>query len=244
MCCSQLCLDTGGGDILNCGGCDRPCQSGADHGVAAASCMGSLCKPSCLDGFADCADPAAPAADDGCETNTHDVNHCGGCTNVCSLKNASAKCPSGQCEIEKCTTGFSNCDSMAGNGCECADLGDANKGCCPSGGCEVGHVDGFGHSYVDCLAKGTRTAEAAANAAKAFNTANPTIVDLQCTVPGNQVMKCNKSSTVCACFTYSDTQGGAFVGHARRTFNSGSTPPSCGCPLGTLGTDEVLWDPN
>jgi hypothetical protein len=244
MCCSQMCLDTSGGDILNCGGCGRACAAGAANGVSAAACVGSLCKPSCLDGFADCADPAAPAADDGCETNVHTPNHCGSCTNACTLDHATAKCPSGTCEVDKCTSGFSNCDGSSDNGCECADLGDANRGCCPSGGCEIGHTDGFGHSYVSCLPKGTRTSAAAEDAARAFNPAVTTILDLQCDVPGKQLMKCNKTSTVCACFTYADQAASAYVGHARRTFNSGTTPPSCACPLGTLGTDEVLWDPN
>jgi hypothetical protein len=243
MCCSQLCIDTGGGDILNCGSCGRACANGSDKGVAAASCSGSLCKPSCLDGFADCKNPSAPDADDGCETNTHDVNHCGNCTTVCSLPHATPQCPGGSCEIASCANKFTDCDGKPANGCECADIGDVNHGCCPAGGCETLHLDGFGHSYIDCLPKGTRTAEAATNAARSFNTANSNIVDRNCGTPGNQQMKCNLSSTVCACFTFIDTAGGTYVGHARRTFNNGSNPPPCSCPLGTLGTDEVLWDP-
>jgi len=52
-------------DPDNCGACGRPCsQSGAMQ----VACVGGVCAPACMSGFVDFNSPAAPVADDGCET--------------------------------------------------------------------------------------------------------------------------------------------------------------------------------
>jgi hypothetical protein len=47
-----------------------------------------------------------------------DVNHCGGCNQVCQLDHATASCAGGQCAIASCDAGFFDCDGDATNGCE------------------------------------------------------------------------------------------------------------------------------
>ncbi|MCA2977095.1 MAG: hypothetical protein INH41_24880 [Myxococcaceae bacterium] len=61
-------------------------------------------------------------AANGCETNTNtSVSNCGQCGSACTVgANATATCALGQCGLQ-CSTDFSNCDTMLGNGCE-ADL--------------------------------------------------------------------------------------------------------------------------
>jgi hypothetical protein len=245
MCCSNLCLDTGNGDILDCGGCGRACLTDAAHGVAAANCSASLCKPSCLGGFADCTEPPAPQPDDGCETNIHDPMHCGGCTNVCTLDHVqTATCPTGTCAIGTCATGFSDCDGKPANGCECATIaGDPNHGCCPAtgtnpGGCAYQHSNGFGQSFIDCYTLGTYNSDVAQDAARAFNAAG-TLISASCTVPGHQKVWCNSTAATCTCFTYQDDTG-VYVGKARKT-NLGDmgTTASCICPLGD--GQDVAW---
>lgn len=60
------CTTQVGSDADHCGGCNRPCAAAQ---VATRACANGLCTPSCSPGWADCSRPAAPAADDGCETN-------------------------------------------------------------------------------------------------------------------------------------------------------------------------------
>lgn len=67
-------------DPDHCGGCGRSC---ALTNVQARTCSGGLCRPTCVSPWADCSRPAAPAADNGCETDgTSDPgesdNLCGG----------------------------------------------------------------------------------------------------------------------------------------------------------------------
>ena len=60
-CTTNLNNDTG-----NCGACGRACSTANTTAVA---CAGGACKPTCAAPYSDCSDPAAPGADDGCETN-------------------------------------------------------------------------------------------------------------------------------------------------------------------------------
>jgi len=74
------CTTDVGSDPDRCGDCTRACST--SH-VASRACTGGACKPSCTAPWADCSQPAAPGADDGCETNgTADSgesdNACGG----------------------------------------------------------------------------------------------------------------------------------------------------------------------
>ncbi len=54
------------GDPANCGACGRGCSTA---GTTATACANGLCKPTCAAPYSDCSDPAAPGADNGCETN-------------------------------------------------------------------------------------------------------------------------------------------------------------------------------
>jgi hypothetical protein len=72
--------NVGSGDPANCGACGRSCSTA---GTSTTACNNSVCTPSCAAPFSDCSDPAAPGADNGCETNgTADPgendNACGG----------------------------------------------------------------------------------------------------------------------------------------------------------------------
>ena len=78
------CTTNLGNDVDHCGDCNRPCSTA---GTAARSCVAGVCKPTCAAPFSDCSDPAAPGADNGCETNgTADPgesdNACGGQSNT------------------------------------------------------------------------------------------------------------------------------------------------------------------
>jgi len=103
----------------HCGACGRACD-GAN--VATAVCAAGLCAPTCTAGFGNCSQPAAPAADNGCESDLGtDVDHCGACGRACSGTNvASRSCAAGVCD-STCDLGFGNCIQPANgadNGCE------------------------------------------------------------------------------------------------------------------------------
>ncbi|MDC0746371.1 hypothetical protein [Polyangium mundeleinium] len=69
----------------------------------------------CPQGQAVCdADPT-----NGCDTDIMtSAGHCGACDNACSLPNTNAVCVSGSCKPGACTTGFADCNDVAGDGCE------------------------------------------------------------------------------------------------------------------------------
>lgn len=65
----------------HCGGCDRACLD--DANVTGTTCSGGLCAATCVASRADCSQPAAPAADNGCDTNLNSNATCGTtCGNV------------------------------------------------------------------------------------------------------------------------------------------------------------------
>ena len=69
-------------DVSHCGACGRACSP---TDVAALACSGGVCTSSCVLGRANCAQPAAPDGDDGCEldVSANDSANCGGCGNSC-----------------------------------------------------------------------------------------------------------------------------------------------------------------
>jgi hypothetical protein len=112
-------------DPANCGACKNACSLAN----AAAGCADGLCTvAACFAGFADC----DTIASNGCETNVaSDPVNCGGCGKTCKLPNATAACASGLCAVAACSSGFADCDSTAGNGCETNVSSDpANCGAC------------------------------------------------------------------------------------------------------------------
>ena len=60
------CTTNLGNDTGNCGACGRGCSTA---NTTSTSCASGVCKPACAPPYSDCSDPAAPGADDGCETN-------------------------------------------------------------------------------------------------------------------------------------------------------------------------------
>jgi len=120
--------------VTNCGACGRACNS---SNTAALSCTAGLCNSTCNAGFSNCSQPAAPAADNGCETNTGtNVDNCGGCGRACSGANVASKsCTAGLCD-STCALGAANCTMPAApandNGCELTTAGSNDDNC---GGC-------------------------------------------------------------------------------------------------------------
>lgn len=117
----------------HCGACARPCS---DTGVASKLCSGGLCVSGCLPGLGNCSTPAAPVADDGCESDVSaDPQNCGGCGRVCSTSHVSSLiCESGAC-TSSCEVGFGNCSQPGpgaiDDGCE-TPVGADDLNC---GGC-------------------------------------------------------------------------------------------------------------
>jgi hypothetical protein len=241
QCCSSFCTDTTS-DISSCGACGRACDS--TH-VTTPSCTGNVCAPACANGYGDCNHPVAPNADDGCETNLHDVAHCGGCNTTCTLANATAKCPSGTCQIESCGAGHFDCDGTASNGCECAgmDLNDGMKGCCPAGTCQTMHTDGYMHTFYDCVPSGTYNVTVATDAARAYDpTVTNSVFSSTCTsLSGSTVsIVCNRNmaQTKSVAWAYADTATtGSVVGRTNITTHPPG-PNSCTCPAIT----DLPWN--
>jgi Stigma-specific protein, Stig1 len=177
-CCNSLCVDTTT-DPLNCGACGNPCNVGAatsccasictdvntsvDHcgacghgcstdGVATRHCTTGQCTPTCSNGRGDC---NPPSANDGCETDTTNPAHCGGCNTVCApdvtthAVSVDCNADGGFCAAWGCSTNFSDCDSTGTNtnGCETnTQNGDVNH----CGGCLSSACDTTNSTPADC----------------------------------------------------------------------------------------------
>jgi hypothetical protein len=125
-------------DAAHCGSCARPCSS---MNVGTASCSGGLCVSTCNPGFGNCSKPAAPAADDGCETNLlTNPAHCGKCSEpgasaACSTNHvATLACTQGKC-TPACSSGWGDCNAALSpapnDGCETPTASDPlNCGAC------------------------------------------------------------------------------------------------------------------
>lgn len=149
----------------SCNGQDDDCDSFIDESSsgplcklqsATAVCVGGSCLiAACQDGRVDC----NGLAEDGCESELEDVEHCGSCSNRCELANATPACDAGQCTIASCDIGWDDCDGKAANGCEraltvltdCGACGvsckvphaitECSTGTCRFQACEVGWAD-------------------------------------------------------------------------------------------------------
>jgi hypothetical protein len=106
----------------NCGSCGYKCMlANAVPGCA----MGNCTVASCNAGFGDCNGMAA----DGCESDIlTDPQNCGGCTNACTLANATPGCAMGNCTIASCNAGFGDCNMNPTDGCE-VDFTSDNQNC-------------------------------------------------------------------------------------------------------------------
>lgn len=116
-------------NALHCGACGRACS--LDNGSSAA-CRSGLCNALCDQGFGDCAQPASPEQDDGCEQDVaSDPENCGSCGEQCVLPGAEAGCSGGRCVVASCSGSTADCDADPSNGCETdLDVDLANCGAC------------------------------------------------------------------------------------------------------------------
>ncbi len=109
----------------HCGACGMACIGGAG---GAGRCSAGVCGIACGTGFGDC----DRMASNGCETDvTSNAMNCGRCGVVCSATHASSRCLAGTCFVDRCDTGFGDCDRDPATGYE-ADLqtSDLNCGAC------------------------------------------------------------------------------------------------------------------
>ncbi len=125
-----------GGDSGTCGAsekeCDGKCVAADDpaYGCTPTGCtpcagkfpnamqacqQGACTLGACNTGFSNCDGMAS----NGCETNTGtDPANCGACGAPCVVPNATASCTGGKCAIATCTSGWTDCNGMAVDGCE------------------------------------------------------------------------------------------------------------------------------
>ena len=119
---------------------------------------------------ANCIVPTGDCAYTGeCNTPMNETNNCGACGVVCDLPNAISFCSTGgECRIQDCDPGYSNCDNLFSTGCE-VNLHDVNncggcdnvcsfyngipscvEGSCTLADCEDGYGDCDGYEYNGC----------------------------------------------------------------------------------------------
>ncbi len=125
-------------DVDNCGSCGNTCTNA--HGTT--QCNTGICSPSCESLWGDCdSDP-----DNGCERPLDTLADCGGCGLACSLQNASESCSTGSCVISSCISGYTDCNSVTGDGCEVhTSVDTSNCGTC-------GNVCSNAHGTTQCSA--------------------------------------------------------------------------------------------
>jgi len=157
-------LDT----LANCGSCRTLCTTAG----GTPSCAGGSCSAaSCLPNFADC-----NGDDDSCETSLLTLTDCVSCGVPCGdgsgrLAHATATCATGSCGVGTCDSGFADCDTSPGNGCETPlntllDCGGCDVRCsranasasCASGSCttdrcSLGFDDCDGNDSTGCEAQ-------------------------------------------------------------------------------------------
>jgi hypothetical protein len=141
-------------DPANCGGCGMACT--LPHSTAPICSRGVCVIGMCDPGYGDCDGNVT----NGCETSLDSPMHCGTCTTVCALSNATSVCTGGACAVDACDPHWGDCDGRASNGCErslvtLTDCGTCNSVCSPSGGsgsCATGmcRVSTCAAGYEDC----------------------------------------------------------------------------------------------
>jgi hypothetical protein len=151
-CCKGQCVDPLN-DKMHCGACGHGCSTA---NVASVACMAGVCQPACLGGFANCGAPAAPAADDGCETNLAASGQklCNGsCVPLasccaatdCTAAPAPAACQVGICESSgSCSYTAKANSQICGSTC-CVGV----NGSCAAGTCALSCTGGFGDCNND-----------------------------------------------------------------------------------------------
>jgi hypothetical protein len=133
---------------MRCGSCGNNCASVIQNATAICSGGTNCDYSSCSSGFGDCDSNRG----NGCEASTTSPMRCGSCGNNCTavVQNATAICSGGtNCDYSSCSSGFDDCDSNRGNGCEastrttarcgdCTSMCGTNETCNGSGDCQCG----------------------------------------------------------------------------------------------------------
>jgi uncharacterized repeat protein (TIGR01451 family) len=219
----------------------NPLLTGACSGaVAMAVCISAVCDSDGMCGYKDgsgsCDGSTAPTVCRGGACSVSGV--CmppGGCAvpGDCNFANATPVCNSGVCAIGTCNSGYSNCDSVATNGCELQTGGaDVNNcgGCgtvcslahataaCTSGSCTVGTCDA---GYSNCDASATNGCE------------------LQ--TGGTDVNNCGGCGVVCALAhaTAACTSGACTVATCDATYSDCDASAASGCEVLTGASDDA-----
>ncbi len=97
-------------NVSNCGACGTRCATGQTcaRGVCTTLCADTMCSGACVDLMTS-------------------VTNCGACGTTCTTANGTPRCAGATCGIASCNTGFANCDSTVGNGCEANIRTDTNN---------------------------------------------------------------------------------------------------------------------
>ena len=109
--------------VDSCGQCNHVC----DIDRAIAGCEGGECVPlGCERGYGDCDGDENTV----CETEVVTASRCGSCDNACELDHALPECKALSCAVQRCDSGYDDCDGNAKNGCEARLDSLANCGAC------------------------------------------------------------------------------------------------------------------
>jgi hypothetical protein len=165
--------------VGTCGSCATSCvplnaDPRCNVGAAGASCGYGACAGT----FGDCDGSLV----NGCETSLRASTSCGSCSTSCAAVITHATSPvcsaAGTCDYTACTSGYSDCDGLRGNGCErtwsvttcgpaCTSCGTAvlnasGRFCTATGTCDYGSCNA---SFADCDGNRANGCESSLNSA-------------------------------------------------------------------------------
>lgn len=134
--------------VSNCGTCGNDCPDGPN---ASPICTEGSCGLRCDMGFFNCDGDIS----NGCESRQRDVDNCGACGISCAVANAVSTCATGECAIESCSVGFTDCDGDPMNGCEANTAADPTTcgGCgtvCPADPANASPICNMGTCAIQC----------------------------------------------------------------------------------------------
>ena len=232
--CSGTCVDPTN-DPTHCGATNGCGVGGAGSGGTACVngqvCSSGACGASCT--------PTQTNCSGSCVDTKADPSNCGGCAMLCALAHVTTDaCVNGECAVDVCAAGFSDCDGMAANGCEtatkatdidnCGGCGvtchyanaaaTCTAGACALGACQLGFADCDGNPTNGCE---TNTAADVANCGACNNACS-----------GGQV--CSSSACTASCAAGQTNCSGSCVNTTVNEQHCGSCTTSCALPNVTV----------